>query len=236
MGLVVGATAPRELAAIRAIAPGLGFLVPGVGAQGGEVDPVLRDGRAAAPPAGTHPGRGLLVNVSRGIAAAATVGAPARRRRVLAGTPRSASRRPLPAGRAGCLCYPSRRSRRFVRPTRFPSAMPFNIQGPELIILLVIALLVLGPGKLPEVGSALGKSIREFRKAATDVKDAASIEPAKAAAAAPAEPPPLVTSPPPCRGGVQLLPSQSPPRRSRPARTRRPPSRTRPPDPTRTAE
>ncbi|MEO7663527.1 MAG: twin-arginine translocase TatA/TatE family subunit [Candidatus Limnocylindrales bacterium] len=55
--------------------------------------------------------------------------------------------------------------------------MPFNIQGPELIVLLVIALLVLGPGKLPEVGSALGKSIREFRKAATDVKEAASLEP-----------------------------------------------------------
>ena len=70
--------------------------------------------------------------------------------------------------------------------------MPFNIQGPELIILLVIALLVLGPGKLPEVGSALGKSIREFRKAATDVKEAASVEPPKPAAAA-AEPP-LVTA------------------------------------------
>ena len=64
--------------------------------------------------------------------------------------------------------------------------MPFNIQGPELIILLVIALLVLGPGKLPEVGSALGKSIREFRKAASDVKEAASVEPAKTTAA-PAE-------------------------------------------------
>jgi len=71
--------------------------------------------------------------------------------------------------------------------------MPFNIQGPELIILLVIALLVLGPGKLPEVGSALGKSIREFRKAASDVKDATSIEPAKASA--PVEPP-RVSAPP----------------------------------------
>ena len=44
-----------------------------------------------------------------------------------------------------------------------------NIGPVELIIILVIALLVLGPGKLPEVGSALGKSIREFRKASTDV-------------------------------------------------------------------
>ncbi|HET7026251.1 MAG TPA: twin-arginine translocase TatA/TatE family subunit [Candidatus Limnocylindrales bacterium] len=63
--------------------------------------------------------------------------------------------------------------------------MPFNIGPLELIVVLVIALLVLGPGKLPEVGSALGKSIREFRKAATDVQDAARID-APAAPAAPA--------------------------------------------------
>ncbi len=72
VGLVVGATAPAELAAIRAIAPGLAFLVPGVGAQGGEIAPVLADGRAIAAPAATNPGGGLLVNVSRGIAGAAS--------------------------------------------------------------------------------------------------------------------------------------------------------------------
>ena len=49
--------------------------------------------------------------------------------------------------------------------------MPFNIGAPELIIILVIALLVLGPGKLPDVGAALGKSIREFRKATTDIQE-----------------------------------------------------------------
>lgn len=54
--------------------------------------------------------------------------------------------------------------------------MPFNIQGPELILILIIALIVIGPGKLPEVGQALGRSIKEFRKAATDVKDATSLE------------------------------------------------------------
>jgi TatA/E family protein of Tat protein translocase len=48
--------------------------------------------------------------------------------------------------------------------------------GPlELVIILVIALLILGPGKLPEVGSALGKSIREFRKASSDVQDAVKV-------------------------------------------------------------
>jgi orotidine-5'-phosphate decarboxylase len=72
VGLVVGATAPEELRAIRAIAPGLAFLVPGLGAQGGEVKPVLADGPATSPPAGGRPGGGLLVNVSRAIAGAAT--------------------------------------------------------------------------------------------------------------------------------------------------------------------
>jgi orotidine-5'-phosphate decarboxylase len=71
VGLVVGATAPAELAAIRAIAPGLAFLVPGVGAQGGAVEPVLAAGRATVAPAGGRPGGGLLVNVSRGISGAA---------------------------------------------------------------------------------------------------------------------------------------------------------------------
>ena len=70
VGLVVGATAPVELAEIRAIAPGLAFLVPGVGAQGGDDAAVLADGPATGAPAGGRPGGGLLVNVSRGIAAA----------------------------------------------------------------------------------------------------------------------------------------------------------------------
>jgi orotidine-5'-phosphate decarboxylase len=71
VGLVVGATAPAELERIRAIAPSLGLLVPGVGAQGGEVEPVLRHGPATEGPAGTGVGGGLLVNVSRGISGVA---------------------------------------------------------------------------------------------------------------------------------------------------------------------
>ena len=49
--------------------------------------------------------------------------------------------------------------------------MPFNLGAPELIIILVIALLVLGPGKLPEVGASVGKAIREFRKASSDIQE-----------------------------------------------------------------
>lgn len=75
-GLVVGATAPDELRAVRAISPGLAILVPGVGAQGGDIGAVLAAGPATVSPAGDRPGGGLLVNVSRGIASAA-VGLPA---------------------------------------------------------------------------------------------------------------------------------------------------------------
>jgi orotidine-5'-phosphate decarboxylase len=77
VGLVVGATAPDELAAIRALVPGLAVLVPGIGAQGGEVAPVLASGPATGAPAGGVPGGGLLVNVSRGIARAALGEVPA---------------------------------------------------------------------------------------------------------------------------------------------------------------
>ena len=67
-----------------------------------------------------------------------------------------------------------------------------NIGVPELVIILVIALLVLGPGRLPDVASSLGKSIREFRKAATDVQDSVKLD---APPAAPATPAPAAAAP-----------------------------------------
>jgi TatA/E family protein of Tat protein translocase len=54
--------------------------------------------------------------------------------------------------------------------------MPFNIGPGELILILIIALVVLGPGKLPDVANSLGKSVREFRKAATDISDAGKMD------------------------------------------------------------
>lgn len=71
VGLVVGATAPAELSAVRALVPELTFLVPGIGSQGGDLEAVLRDGPARAGEGALRPGGGLLVNVSRGIAGAA---------------------------------------------------------------------------------------------------------------------------------------------------------------------
>ena len=58
--LVIGATYPDELAEIRAVVGDLPFLVPGVGAQGGDVAAAVRAGRTAD-------GLGMVVNSSRGI-------------------------------------------------------------------------------------------------------------------------------------------------------------------------
>ena len=68
--------------------------------------------------------------------------------------------------------------------------------GPvELVIILVIALLVIGPGKLPDVGAALGRSIREFRKAASDVSDAVKTDaPVTPGGPTPVLPAPTVTT------------------------------------------
>lgn len=46
-----------------------------------------------------------------------------------------------------------------------------NIGAAELIIILVLALIIFGPGKLPEVGKAIGRSIREFKAASSAVDD-----------------------------------------------------------------
>lgn len=45
------------------------------------------------------------------------------------------------------------------------------IGWPELIILLVVVLIVFGPGKLPDIGNAIGKGVREFRKASNDLEE-----------------------------------------------------------------
>ena len=60
VGLVVGATVPEQLAAVRALCPKMPLLVPGVGAQGGELESAVRAGVDAE-------GRLSLINSSRGI-------------------------------------------------------------------------------------------------------------------------------------------------------------------------
>lgn len=49
--------------------------------------------------------------------------------------------------------------------------MPFNLGWPEIVLVLLIVLIIFGAGKLPQIGSAIGKSIKEFRKAREDEED-----------------------------------------------------------------
>ena len=65
-----------------------------------------------------------------------------------------------------------------------------TLGAPELIIILVIIILIFGVGKLPEVGQALGKGIREFRGAADGGEDDSQPPAKPAAPAAPAAPAP----------------------------------------------
>lgn len=46
-----------------------------------------------------------------------------------------------------------------------------DIGAPELIIILVAVLIIFGPGKLPDLGRTLGKSIREFRSSVQEVNE-----------------------------------------------------------------
>jgi orotidine-5'-phosphate decarboxylase len=81
-GLVVGATYPEELARVRAIAPDLVFLIPGIGAQGGNLEAAVRYGPTVA-------GLGPIINTSRGVLYASTGEDFANAARVAAGALRS---------------------------------------------------------------------------------------------------------------------------------------------------
>jgi sec-independent protein translocase protein TatA len=70
----------------------------------------------------------------------------------------------------------------------------------HLLLILIIALIVVGPGKLPEVGAAIGKSFREFQKATGEVQDSLT----KTVAGQPQQSAPVVQQP-----GAPLPPAQS---------------------------
>jgi len=52
----------------------------------------------------------------------------------------------------------------------------FNIGMPEIIVILIVAILVIGPKRLPEVASALGKGLTEFKRAMNSVKEELKID------------------------------------------------------------
>ena len=71
---------------------------------------------------------------------------------------------------------------------------------PELIIIFVVALIVFGPRKLPELGQSLGKSIAEFKRASNELRntldDEIRLEERRTAPAAPSQaPPPALAAP-----------------------------------------
>jgi len=52
----------------------------------------------------------------------------------------------------------------------------FGIGLPELIIIMVVALIIIGPSKLPDLARALGKGMVEFRKATQDIKESLDLD------------------------------------------------------------
>jgi TatA/E family protein of Tat protein translocase len=67
--------------------------------------------------------------------------------------------------------------------------------GPELIIIIVIALIVLGPGKLPEIMQLLGRGIRELRQASADLQKTFDVNEFMNPAPSPPAPPPTEAAP-----------------------------------------
>ena len=83
-----------------------------------------------------------------------------------------------------------------------------DIGAPELILVLVVALIVLGPKRLPEMGQSLGRSLREFRHAISETTDAVKIGAAPAAPTAATTPP--VAPPQPTPAAAASVPTAPP--------------------------
>jgi sec-independent protein translocase protein TatA len=83
-----------------------------------------------------------------------------------------------------------------------------DIGAPELILVLVVALIVLGPKRLPEMGQSLGRSLREFRHAISETTDAVKIGAAPAAPTAATTPP--VAPPQPTPAAAASVPAAPP--------------------------
>ena len=86
--------------------------------------------------------------------------------------------------------------------------------GPELIIILVIALIFLGPGKIPEIAQMLGKGIRELRQASADLQKTFDLN----ELTNPAPPPP---APPPVEAATTIQTIAPPEILDKPKRTRK---------------
>jgi Tat protein translocase TatB subunit len=94
-----------------------------------------------------------------------------------------------------------------------------TLGGPELFLILVIALIVFGPRRLPEIGKSIGKMLVEFRRASNDfkrtieeeveadkLKSALEADSTKALAPPPAAPPPAAPAPEPAAAALEPAP------------------------------
>jgi sec-independent protein translocase protein TatA len=86
-----------------------------------------------------------------------------------------------------------------------------SIGMPELIIILVIALIIFGPRKLPELGRSLGKSIGEFKRASNELRSTLEeqirIEEQRERTTTTASATPPSTTPPPAEDPINRPPS-----------------------------
>jgi sec-independent protein translocase protein TatA len=71
----------------------------------------------------------------------------------------------------------------------------FNFHPAFLIVLVIIVLIVFGPGRLPELGGAVGRTLKEFRKATSDLKDEVTRATATEETAGPGSVQPTAASP-----------------------------------------
>ena len=94
----------------------------------------------------------------------------------------------------------------------------FGIGGPELVFIFILALLIFGPKRLPQIGRTIGKGMAEFRRASTELQRAVNTEleeppawrtqpaaaPAPPAPASPVDPPAATESEPAANTPTQL--------------------------------
>lgn len=87
--------------------------------------------------------------------------------------------------------------------------------GPELVLILVLALIVFGPRRLPEIGKSMGKLLAEFRKASHEfqrtIEDEVEAEKYKAPAPDPPAAGPAPESPAPTAAAESTVPREDPP-------------------------
>lgn len=89
----------------------------------------------------------------------------------------------------------------------------FGIGAPELVLILIVGLIVFGPGKLPEMGRTLGKGLREFRRASNALTTAINTPdppPAPAQPAASSQNPSQTTAAPAQQTTEQSAPAAAP--------------------------